>query len=145
MNDGIQKSRWFKRNWRWSIPIILLFTIFFLSLPKGIGNATLHIAKGYSDSEVPENAFEIIKKNNRVNQMLGKLEPIGKLTILEGYVKYSENADSVFMALTIKGSKGKGKMDIRAFKNNHQWQYEELAVRLKEPHFRKETISIALP
>ena len=51
---AVRKTNWFERNWKWLIPIILLVTIFGLSLPKGIGNATLHIAKGYSDTEVPE-------------------------------------------------------------------------------------------
>lgn len=74
--------------------------------------------------------------------MLGELEPMRKMTILEGYVKYSKNLDSVFMALTIQGTKGKGKIDIKAFKNNGEWEYEALGVRLKEPNFRKETIPI---
>ncbi len=101
-----------------------------------------HIA--YCNTEIPENALEIVKENERVSQMLGELQPIGKLTILEGYVKYSKNADSVFMALTIKGNKGKGKMDVKAFKKNGEWHYQELDVHLKEPHYRKETIPIAL-
>lgn len=144
MNDGVRKTNWFTRSLKWWVPILLLLILFVMSLPKGIGNTTLHIAKGYSDSDVPENALEIIKKNQRVNQMLGELEPIGQLTILEGYVKYSKNTDSVFMALTIKGNKGKGKMDVKAFKNNGKWEYQQLVVRLKEPHFQKETIPIAL-
>lgn len=144
MNDIVQKPNWLKRNWKWFVPIFVLLLLFAMSLPKGIGNATLHIAKGYSDTEVPKNALEIVKKNERVGQMLGELEPIGRMTILEGYVQYSKNADSVFMALTIKGSKGKGKMDVKAFIKNGQWEYEQLDVRLKEPHFREETIPITL-
>jgi len=142
MNEHETRPNWIKRNWKWSLPFLLIFIIFLWSLPKGIGDATVQIAKGYTDTEVPKNALEIIRKNTRVRQMLGALEPIGKLAILEGYVEYAPNADSVFMALTIKGSKGKGKMDVRAFRNNGKWEYEQLDVRLKEPHFRKETIPI---
>lgn len=65
--------------------------IFVMSLPKGVGNAALHIAKGYSDSEIPENALEIVRKNERVTEMQGELDPIGKMTVLEGYVSYSKN------------------------------------------------------
>ena len=142
MNEPEPRPNWIRRNWKWSLPLLLVFIFFLWSLPKGIGNATVQIAKGYTDTEVPGNALEIIKKNKRVREMLGELEPIGKLTILEGYVEYSKNSDSVFMALTIKGTKGKGKMDVRAFKNNGKWEYEQLDVRLKEPHYRKETIPI---
>lgn len=144
MNEPKPATNWIERNWKWSFPLLLIFILFLWSLPKGIGDTTVQIAKGYTDAEVPGNALEIVKKNERVRQMLGELEPIGKLTILEGYVEYSTNADSVFMALTVKGSKGKGKMDVRAFKNNGEWEYKQLDVRLKEPHFRKETIPIAL-
>lgn len=98
------RPNWARRNWKWLLPVIALIAVFVISLPKGIGNAALHIAKGYSDTEIPENALEIVRKNKRVNKILGELEPIGKMTILEGYVNYSKNADSVFMALTIKGS-----------------------------------------
>ncbi len=142
MNETVHRPNWARRNWKWLLPLIVLVAIFVISLPKGVGNATLHIAKGYTDSEIPENALEIVRKNERVSEMLGKLEPIGKMTILEGYVNYSKHADSVFMALTIKGNRGKGKMDIKAFKINGVWEYDTLKVRLKEPVFRKETIPV---
>lgn len=142
MNEPTRRPNWIHRNWKWLLPVVVLVAFFVTSLPKGVGIATLHIVKGYSDSEIPDNALEIVRKNERVNEMLGKLEPIGKMTILEGYVNYSKNADSVFMALTIKDNKGKGKMDIKAFKNNGAWEYDTLKVRLKEPTFRKETILV---
>lgn len=142
MDETVNRPNWLQRNWKWLLPVVVLIIYFVMSLPKGVGNATLHIVKGYTDSEIPENALDIVRKNERVNELLGKLEPIGKMTILEGYVNYSKNADSVFMALTIKGDKGKGKMDIKAFKNNGAWEYDTLKVRLKEPTFRKETIPV---
>ena len=145
MDETVQKSYWFKRNWKWLVPILLLLILFVLSLPKGTGTVVLQYVKGYSDTEVPENALEIVKKNERVKEILGELEPIGKLTILEGYVKYSKNADSVFMAVTIRGSKGKGMMDVKAYNRNGEWHNYELGVRIKDPNLKKETIPIALP
>jgi len=97
---------------------------------------------GYSDIALADSAISITNKNERVKNMLGDIRPIDRLTMLEGYVRYSKDLDSVFMALTIKGTKGKGKLDIYAFKNNTQWEYERLTVRLKEPKFRKESIPI---
>lgn len=98
---------------------------------------------GYSDTKLADSAISIANKNKRVKEMLGNIRPMDKLTMLEGYVSYSKNLDSVFMALTIKSSKGKGKLDIYAFKNNAEWEYERLTVRLKEPKFRKESIPIS--
>lgn len=100
---------------------------------------------GYSDIELADSAISIANKNERVKEMLGNIRPMDKLTLLEGHVSYSKDLDSIYMALTIKGKKGKGKLDIYAFKNNTKWEYERLSVRLKEPKFRKEIIPISFP
>jgi hypothetical protein len=100
------------------------------------------MAIGYLDTKLVDSAISIANRNERVKNILGTLKPMDKLTLLEGYISYSKNLDSVFMALTIKGAKGKGKLDIYAFKNNKEWEYERLTVRLKEPKFKKESIPI---
>ena len=79
---------------------------------------------GYSDIALADSAISITNKNERVKKMLGDIRPIDKLTMLEGYISYSKDLDSVFMALTIKGNKGKAKLDVYAFKNNTEWKYE---------------------
>lgn len=142
MDDTTPYKNWFQRNRIWVLSVIALLILIFLSLPKGFTKGASHMLIGYSDMKLADSAISIVNKNERVLEMLGNIEPMSKMTMLEGYVSYSKNLDSVFMALTIKGAKEKGKLDIYAFKKNNAWVYKQLNVRLKEPKFRKETIPI---
>jgi hypothetical protein len=45
----------------------------------------------------------------------------------------------VTLSIRIKGSKGKGKMDISAKKNGSEWEYKTITIRIKNP---KEEIQI---
>ncbi len=143
MNDTVPYKNWFQRNRIWLLFIIVLLALLFFSLPKAFTKEATHMLIGYSDIELADSAISIANKNERVEEMLGTIRPMDKLTLLEGYVSYSKDLDSVFMALTIKGSKEKGKLDLYAFKNKKEWEYERLTVRLKEPKFRKESIPIS--
>lgn len=143
MNEIVPYKNWFHSNRIWLLSIIVLLVLISFSLPKGFTKGATHMLLGYTDTKLADSAILIANKNIRVKEMLGNIKPMNKMTILEGYVSYSKNLDSVFMALTIKGSKGKGKLDIYAFKNNKEWEYERLMVRLKEPKFRKESIPIS--
>lgn len=142
MNDTAPYKNWFQRNRIGLFSIIAVLALIFLSLPKGFTKGASHMLIGYSDMKLADSAIAMVNKNERVLKMLGNIKPMSKMTMLEGYVSYSKNLDSVFMALTIKGAKEKGKLDIYAFKKNNAWVYERLNVRLKEPKFRKETIPI---
>lgn len=145
MNEAAPYKNWFQRNRVWLLFVIALYLLVFLSLPKGFTKGATHMLLGYSDIELADSAISIANKNKLVTKMLGDIQPMDNLTMLEGYVSYSKNLDSVFMALTVKGSMGRGKLDIYAFKNDAQWEYERLTVRLKEPKFRKKSIQIVLP
>lgn len=144
MNETVIYKNWFQRNSIWLISITFLALLLLFILPKEFKEGATHMIIAYSDTELVDSAMSIANKNSRVNKMLGDLHPMTKMTMLEGYVTYSKNIDSVFMALTIKGTKGKGKLDIYAFKKNNKWNFEQLLVRLKEPKFRKESILISI-
>jgi hypothetical protein len=64
--------------------------------------------------------------------VLGDLEPIDKLAILEGNAKYSNHNNSVELTVRVKGPKGKGKMDISADKNGTEWEYKKINIRIKQ-------------
>lgn len=140
MNELIEDKSWLKRNWKWFTPLIGLFLIaigiFFTS---GLGNNIADITKAYSDSSLYENALKEAQKNERVKEVLGSLEPIDNMAILEGFVEYLNNNNSVNTSVRVKGSKGNGKMDIFANREGENWEYEKVNIRIKEP---KETIQI---
>jgi succinyl-CoA synthetase beta subunit len=139
MNESITEKKWWKRNWMWFVPftaVALLSIIFFFSSESG--NITA-IAQAYADAPLFENALKKIRKNERVIQLLGNLEPIDKLAIIEGVVDYSDDNHSVNISVRLKGTKAKGKMDISADRTKGIWKYKKISVRIKEP---KETILI---
>ena len=140
-NQLIVEKSWWRKNWKWSLPtLVLLFIIVIgLILNLSIDGNVADFAQAYSDNSLYEKAIEKAKTNDRVLEVIGEIEPIDKLAILEGNVIYSNNNNSVELSVRVKGSKGKGKMDISANKNGEEWEYKKISIRIKEP---KEEINI---
>ncbi|WP_202700601.1 cytochrome c oxidase assembly factor Coa1 family protein [Flavobacterium sp. UGB4466] len=133
-NDWIEKENWFKRNWKWFLPSIFLclFLIGFLAAstsPEGITD----IAKAYSDELLFEKAIEKANKNPSILENIGTIEPIDKLAILEGNVRYSNHHNTVNLSVRVNGAKRKGKLNISAFKKGTVWAYQKITVRAKNP------------
>ena len=140
-NELIVAKSWWGKNWKWFLPTITLFflLLFWSILSLGIDRNVIDIPQAYSDSSLYEKAIEKAKTNQRVLEVIGEIEPIDKLAILEGNAIYSNNNNSVELSVRVKGSKGKGKMDISADKNGAEWKYKKISIRIKEP---KEEIQI---
>lgn len=140
-NELIVERSWWKKNWKWFLPtFVLIFLLFFgLILSSNIDGNVTDIAQAYSDNSLYEKAIEKAKTNQRVIEVIGEIEPIDKLAILEGNAIYSNNNNSVELSVRVKGNKGKGKMDISADKNGKEWKYKKIKIRIKEP---KEEIQI---
>jgi len=139
MNELITHKSWWRknRNWMLSVIILVIVAVGFIGSSRVGKNAT-HIAKAYLDVSLYENALALAQKNDVVQNELGKLELLDKLAILEGAVEYSAN-ESVEMHIRIKGDKGKGKIDIFAFKKGTNWEYKKINIRIKKP---KQTITV---
>jgi hypothetical protein len=139
-DELIIKKSWWNRNWKWFLPTLILFLLLFgFTLSSSIDGNITDIAQAYSDNSLYEKAIEKAKTNKRVLEVLGEIEPIDQLAILEGNAIYSNNYKSVALSIRIKGNKGKGKMDVSAEKNGTIWEYKKINIRIKEP---KEEIQI---
>jgi hypothetical protein len=133
-NELIDKKTWWKSNWKWFLPISLLFLLLsfgFLLRSNLVGNMT-DITKAYSDNALYEKAIELANANKKVQEAIGNINPIDPLAILEGNTIYSNNNNSVVLSIRINGAKGKGKMDISAERNGTKWHYKEIKIRIKE-------------
>ena len=140
-NQLIAEKNWWKKNWKWFLPTL---TLVFLFLFESILSFNIHgnitdIAQAYSDNSLYEKAIDRAKSNQRVIEVIGEIEPIDKFAILEGNARYSNGNNSVALSVRIKGSKGKGKMDISADKKGTDWEYKKISIRIKVP---KEVIQI---
>ena len=140
-NELIIEQSWWKRNWKWFLPtfILIFLLVFGFLLSSSVGENATDIAIAYSDNSLYEKAIEKAKTNERVIEVIGEIEPIDKLAILEGNAIYSNNQNSVELSIRVKGNKGKGKMDISANKIGNEWEYKKINIRIKDP---KEEIQI---
>ena len=138
MNELILEENWWKRHWKWVTLSIILFSILVIFISK-LSNPISDIAKVYANPSIYENALEEAKQNKKVIETLGVLKPIDKMAIIEGSVVYSNNNKTVDITVRVKGTKGKGKMDISANKVNENWKYKKVTIRIKDP---KTTIQI---
>ena len=140
MNELIEYKSWWERNWKWviSVMIVVFIGLGLISNSK-VGESVTDITRAYSDASIYENALDLAQKNEQIKKLLGVLKPIDNMAIIEGSVIYSNSNNSVDMSLRIKGSKGKGKIDISADRNELEWNYSKINIRIKEP---RQTIKI---
>jgi hypothetical protein len=142
-NELIEQKSWWKQNWKWFVPssgILLIIISVFIS--SGMGGIGADLVQAYSDTELYENALEKVKTDQKVAELLGEIEPIDKLAILEGEVHYTNKNQTVNSSIRLKGTKGKARMDITADKINNEWEYKIINVRIKNPPEKKQTIKI---
>jgi hypothetical protein len=138
-NELITEKSWWNKNWKWFLPSLLFLLLFGFLLSSSIEGNITDIAQAYSDNSLYEKAIDKAKCNKRVLEVIGEIEPIDQLAILEGNAIYSNNNNSVTLSIRVKGNKGKGKMDISAERNGTAWNYKKINIRIKEP---KEEIQI---
>ncbi|PKG42537.1 cytochrome c oxidase assembly factor Coa1 family protein [Psychroflexus sp. MES1-P1E] len=143
-NELIEQKSWWKRNWKWLVPVsgimIISLVIFFST---GMGGIATDLAQAYADTELYENALERAKSDERVTELLGEIEPIDKMAIMEGQVEFSNENKTVNSTIRIVGDKGKARMDISADRIKNKWNYTKIKVRIKNPPELKQTIEIS--
>jgi hypothetical protein len=142
MNNEVHLNKsWFKTNRKWIflISILGLLIFFWIIIKSAIDGNVADYAKAYSDKTLYINALEKVKANPKAVEILGEINPIDELAILEGEVKYSNKGNSVESSIRIKGKKNKAKMDIVADKFDNQWIYKKINLRIKST---KEIIKI---
>ncbi|MFS4456647.1 hypothetical protein [Maribacter sp. 2304DJ31-5] len=74
-----------------------------------LGGNIMEIAKVHSESPLCDNVLEIAKKDEKVIQILGELQPLGKLAIFEGVHKYSNDYSTLNITVNVIGSKEREK------------------------------------
>lgn len=138
----IQQRNWFQQHWKWLVPTVFAVLMLFVFFSSGMNKVTSDLTLAYSDTELFNNALEKVKTNEAAVSIIGELEPIDKLAVLEGQVNYSENNTVVKSSIRIAGSKGKARLDILANKVNMEWVYKSIVVRIKQSKQLQQTIVI---
>src|SRR5690606_24169914 len=128
--------------------IVLICVIMLVAIPvfffSGLGRITTDLAQAYMENALYENALAKVNADPKVGELLGDVQPLGKMAILEGETKYSNNYQTVKSTVRIEGTRGKAKMDIYAERINDQWDYLKINVRIKNLSNKKQTIQITV-
>ncbi|CAL68432.1 cytochrome c oxidase assembly factor Coa1 family protein [Christiangramia forsetii] len=137
------KENWLNRNYKWSVPLVsLIIVIIYLFASSGFGKISSDLAQAYADKELYQTAIDKANKDLRVIETIGKIQPIDKMTILNGEVNYSKDNKSVTSTIKVLGDKGKAKLDLIAHRNAKKWKYEQLNIRVINPTKSTQTIEV---
>lgn len=132
-----------RRSLKWIIPIIVVLAVaYYLFSSSGMGKVATDLTQAYADEELYKNAIEKANSNQRVLEKIGEIQPIDKMTILNGEVDFSDDNQTVNSTIKVIGSKGNGKLDITAERENESWRYEKINIRFKDFEKNKKTIEI---
>src|SRR5690606_27097276 len=141
-NELIHQKNWFQRNWKWALPIsilaILCATLFFSLTGEHLGD----FGKAYSDPQLFQGAMEKAQENEEVKRVLGEIEPVSKMAILEGDVNYTNQNRNVQFTVRVEGKNGKALMDGIAERINDSWDYKKITIRVKNPPEKRQTINV---
>ena len=122
-----------RKSLKWLIPIIVVLAIMlYLFSSSGMGKVATDLTQAYADQELYKNAIEKANSDHRVIEKIGEIQPIDKMTILNGEVNFSNDNQTVNSTIKVIGSKGNGKLDLTAIREDESWRYEKINIRIKD-------------
>ncbi|MFS4415137.1 cytochrome c oxidase assembly factor Coa1 family protein [Maribacter sp. 2307ULW6-5] len=141
------KKNGFKRNWKWVLGLSIFVAIGYgvTSVPQ-LGTKMAGMAKVHTETQVLDSALVLASGNQQVVALLGTLQPLGKLAIVEGSHRYAEDYGRLEITVDVRGDNPqadiRSKMDVVVTKKEDRWQYELVQIRIKKPRHIKQTIPI---
>ena len=142
-NELIVEKSWFKKNWKWVLPLFFLFfVVIYLVSSSSWGGLLGDYGKAYADSSLYVIPLKKARDNARVKEVLGEIEPMGKMAIINGAIHYSDDNSAVESTIKIFGEKGKAMLDISAKRIDGEWLYHKINIRIKNPPEKKELIPV---
>ena len=140
------KLTWLNKNYKWLVPVLTIFIIItYLLASSNLGKTSTDLAQAYTDTELYQEAINKANRNTRVLELIGEIQPIGKMTILNGEVQYLDNAQKVTSTVKVQGSKDNAKLDLSAYRNGDVWVYELINLRIDKSGDNAQSIEIINP
>lgn len=127
-NELVKEESWWKRNWKWALPVGGCFTIIILFIAlivAGIFGAT----KFLGGTEPYQESLTLAQSNEQVIELLG--EPIETNGIMQGSINFSNTGGDVDIRIPIKGPQGEGIIYVVGKKEEDVWIYSEQEVRIE--------------
>ena len=140
------KLTWLNKNYKWLVPVLTIFIIItYLLASSNLGKTSTDLAQAYADTELYQEAINKANRNIRVLELIGEIQPVGKMTILNGEVQYLDNAQKVTSTVKVQGSKDNAKLDLSAYRNGDVWVYELINLRIDKSGDNAQSIEIINP
>jgi Cytochrome oxidase complex assembly protein 1 len=138
---AIRKPNWWKRNWKWFVPlgcftVALVFLLF-------VGSILLIVFSAMKSTDVYKEALARAKADPAVIEALGS--PIKDGFLMSGNTNVNGAAGESNLAIPISGPKGKGTIYVSANKSLGQWIYSGLVVEIAHNHQRIDLLKKSAP
>ena len=137
----ISKPNWWKRNWKWFVPLgCLSVALLFLAF---VGSILVIVFNAMKSSDVYREALARAKADPAVIEALGS--PIKDGFLISGNTNVNGASGESNLAIPISGPKGKGTIYVSANKSLGQWNYSGLVVEVDQTHERIDLLQKATP
>ena len=135
------KSNWWKRNWKWFVPlgcftVVLLLFVF-------AGSIVVIAFSAMKSSDVYREALARAKTDPAVMDALGS--PIKDGVLVSGNSSVNGASGESNLAIPISGPKGKGTIYVSAIKSLGRWNYSGLVVEVGQTHERIDLLQRSTP
>src|SRR5438874_7860949 len=141
MQRATARSNWWKRNWKWFVPLgcftmALLFLVF-------VGSIHVIVFSAMKSTDVYRDALAHAKTDPAVIETLGS--PIKNGFLVSGNTNVNGASGESNLAVPISGPKGKGIIYVSANKSLGRWNYSGLVVEVGQTHERIDLLQESAP
>jgi cytochrome oxidase complex assembly protein 1 len=138
---AIHKPSWWKRNWKWFVPVgcfsvVFLFVVF-------VGSILVVVFSAMKSTDVYKEALARAKADPAVIEALGS--PIKDGFLMSGNTNVNGASGESNLAIPISGPNGKGTIYVSANKTLGQWNYSGLVVEVGKTHQRIDLLQKSAP
>lgn len=141
-HDYSNMKTWLQRNWKWILILGMTLSLGLSLLISLTGKHLGDFGKAYTEPQLYEGAVKIAQTNKQVTSLLGELQPVTKMAILEGDIDYTDKNSEVNFSVRIRGTNGKAKMSAKARRMAHGWEYEKISLRIISPSEKSQILEV---
>ncbi|EDM45633.1 hypothetical protein SCB49_07487 [unidentified eubacterium SCB49] len=125
MEESAKKQSWWKRNWKWALPVggCLTMTVIII---VAVGSVAYGIATVIGESHAQEDAMKAVVVNKQVITLLG--EPIEANGMTGGSFNTSNGHKTANITIPIKGPKGEATLYVEGDGVGKLWTYSKMEV-----------------
>lgn len=128
-NELVPQPSWWKRNWKWVVPVGGCFTLILLVIAL-FGSIFYGVTTLLENSQPYEYALEKINKDEEIVSILGS--PIEQDGMMQGSLNWHNGDGKADMKIPVSGPKGNGILYIDASSVDDNWTYHEIRVDIKD-------------